>query len=44
MGTTYDMIDDLIEGKEIPQKDREVIENLHKKTDHKRKMPPAPEK
>ncbi|PAB58983.1 NAD(+) synthase [Anaeromicrobium sediminis] len=44
MGTTYDMIDDLIEGKEIPQKDREVIENLHRKTEHKRKMPPAPEK
>lgn len=44
MGTTYDMIDDLIEGKEIPDKDRLIIENLHKKTEHKRNMPPAPPK
>ncbi len=41
MGTTYDMIDDLIEGKEIPQKDREIIEALHSRTEHKRMMPPA---
>ncbi|SHK37481.1 NAD(+) synthase [Tepidibacter formicigenes] len=42
MGTTYDMIDDLIEGKEIPQKDKEIIERLHKKSEHKRVMPPKP--
>lgn len=42
MGTTYDMIDDLLEGKEIPKKDREIIERLHKMTEHKRMMPPGP--
>lgn len=41
MGTTYAMIDDLIEGKEIPDKDRSIIENLHARTEHKRIMPPA---
>lgn len=44
MGTTYNMIDDLLEGKEIPEKDREIIERLHKRTEHKRKMPPKPPK
>lgn len=42
MGTTYDMIDDLIEGKEIPQKDRDIIERLHRVSEHKRNMPPTP--
>jgi NAD+ synthase len=44
MGTTYNMIDDLVEGKEIPQKHRDIIEGLNKRTEHKRKMPPAPPK
>ncbi|RKD24757.1 NAD+ synthase [Caminicella sporogenes DSM 14501] len=44
MGTTYDMIDDLLEGKEIPEKDKKIIERLHKRTEHKRKMPPMPPK
>lgn len=44
MGTTYDMIDDLIEGKEIPQKDRDIIERLHRISEHKRNMPPTPPK
>jgi NAD+ synthase len=42
MGTTYDMIDDYIEGKEIPEKDRNIIERLHRSSEHKRKMPPTP--
>ncbi|QXM06256.1 NAD(+) synthase [Crassaminicella indica] len=42
MGTTYDMIDDFLEGKEIPKKDQEIIERLHKRSEHKRKMPEAP--
>ncbi|MCT4564518.1 MAG: NAD(+) synthase [Maledivibacter sp.] len=44
MGTTYNMIDDLVEGKEIPQKHRDIIEGLNKRTEHKRKMPPSPPK
>ncbi|WP_432408813.1 NAD(+) synthase [Wukongibacter sp. M2B1] len=44
MGTTYDMIDALVEGKEIPKEHRDIIERLHKLTEHKRKMPPAPPK
>jgi len=44
MGTTYNMIDDLLEGKEIPEEHRKIIEELNKRTEHKRKMPPAPPK
>ncbi len=44
MGTTYNMIDDYLEGKEIPQKDKEIIERMHEKTEHKRTMPPMPQK
>lgn len=43
MGTTYDLIDDYLEGKEIPLKDKEIIERLNKRSEHKRRMPPAPE-
>lgn len=42
MGTTYNYIDDYIEGKEIPEKDRLIIERLNKRSEHKRTMPPAP--
>ncbi len=42
MGTTYKMIDDFLEGKDIPEKDRKIIEEMHKKTEHKRVMPPLP--
>lgn len=42
MGTTYDYIDDYVEGKEIPDKDRAIIERLNKRSEHKRTMPPAP--
>lgn len=42
MGTTYDRIDDLLEGKPIPEKDRQIIERLHRLTEHKRALPPAP--
>lgn len=42
MGTTYDMVDRYLDKKEIPQKDREIIERLHKRSHHKRHMPPKP--
>jgi NAD+ synthase len=42
MGTTYDMVDDYIKGKDIPYRDREVIERLHARSEHKRKLPPSP--
>lgn len=42
MGTSYDMVDDLLEGKDIPQKDREIIEKLHMRSEHKRRTPDAP--
>lgn len=44
MGTTYDMVDDFLEGREIPQKDKEIIMRLHKISEHKRVVPPAPPK
>lgn len=38
MGTSYDMIDAYLDGKEIPDKDRQLIESMHKKTEHKRQI------
>lgn len=40
MGTSYDMIDDYLDGIDIPAKDRELIENMQRRTEHKRHMPP----
>lgn len=42
MGTTYDRIDDYLEGKAIPEVDKAIIERLHARSAHKRQMPPAP--
>lgn len=42
MGTTYDVVDDLLDGKAVPEKDRELIERLHRVSGHKRSMPPYP--
>lgn len=42
MGTTYDRIDDYLEGKAIPEADKAIIERLHARSAHKRQMPPAP--
>jgi NAD+ synthase len=42
MGTKYSIIDDYLEGKEIPEKDRLIIERLHNSSKHKREMPAIP--
>lgn len=39
LGVTYEMIDDYLEGKDIPDKDAETIENWYSKTEHKRHLP-----
>lgn len=39
MGTKYRYIDRYLNDEEIPEKDKKVIETLHRKTAHKRKMP-----
>lgn len=39
LGVTYEMIDDYLEGKDIPEKDAEIIENWYSKTEHKRHLP-----
>ncbi|WP_226037024.1 NAD(+) synthase [Aquibacillus saliphilus] len=44
MGTSYQIIDQYLKGEEIPHKDKEIIERLHKRTAHKREMAKAPEK
>lgn len=44
MGTTYNQIDAYIEGKTVPEKDREIIEKLHNRTHHKRALAAAPPK
>ncbi|MFD1018890.1 NAD(+) synthase [Thalassobacillus hwangdonensis] len=43
MGTSYDMIDKHIKGEEIPEKDKEIIEAMHRKSAHKRSLAPGPE-
>jgi len=42
MGTTYAIIDDFLDGKAIPERDRAVIERLHRISAHKRALPPMP--
>ncbi len=42
MGTTYDMVDDLLEGKKIAQKDELIIGRLHNTSRHKRNLPASP--
>lgn len=42
MGTTYDFIDAHLKGEIIPEKDKAIIERLHRVSAHKRAMPPAP--
>lgn len=46
MGTTYDMIDAVVEGRlnEVPQKDKEIIDKLHRVSEHKRHTPAGPPK
>lgn len=39
LGITYDMIDDYLEGKKIPDEAREKLEDYYLKTQHKRKLP-----
>ncbi len=39
LGVTYDAIDDYLEGKEVPEKAKETIENWWNKTQHKRYLP-----
>ncbi len=41
MGTTYKMIDNHLQGIEIPEKDKIIIEGLHKRSEHKRHTPVA---
>lgn len=46
MGTTYKMIDAVVEGRldEVPEKDLQIIERLHRISAHKRATAPAPPK
>jgi NAD+ synthase len=44
MGTTYDIIDQYLLGKKIPERDRQIIEKLHEHSQHKRELAAAPPK
>ncbi|WP_164667267.1 NAD(+) synthase [Virgibacillus doumboii] len=44
MGTTYDRIDDFLQGKKIPDRDSHLIRKMHEKTGHKRSSPSIPSK
>lgn len=39
LGTTYEKIDAFLRGEQIPEKDRQIIERLHVKSEHKRNIP-----
>lgn len=38
LGVTYQAIDDYLDGKEVTERDKQTIENLHRKTEHKRNI------
>lgn len=42
MGTTYEMIDAYLKGEPVPEHDRQLIEALHRKSEHKRRLALAP--
>ncbi|WP_028784918.1 NAD(+) synthase [Thalassobacillus devorans] len=44
MGVSYDTIDAYMKGEQVAEKDKEIIEALHKKSAHKRIMPAEPPK
>lgn len=39
LGVTYDQIDDYLEGKEIPDEARKVLEGHYLRSQHKRHLP-----
>ncbi|WP_181349704.1 NAD(+) synthase [Thalassobacillus sp. CUG 92003] len=43
MGTSYDMIDRHLKGEKVPEKDRAIIEEMHRRSEHKRNLPPSPD-
>ncbi|WP_109474564.1 ammonia-dependent NAD(+) synthetase [Ornithinimicrobium cavernae] len=43
LGVSYDAIDDYLEGQQVSDTDREVIEGWHARTAHKRAMPVTPD-
>lgn len=44
MGTTYEYIDKYLKGEEIPEKDKSIIEEMNRKTAHKREIVKIPPK
>jgi len=44
MGTTYLYIDRYLKGEPIPDRDREIIERMHKHSEHKRNIAATPDK
>lgn len=41
MGTSYEMIDNYLDGLPIPEREKQIIEAMHIRTEHKRHMPPG---
>jgi NAD+ synthase len=44
MGTTYDIIDKYLKGEDIPEKDKQIIDQMHQRSEHKRRLAAAPPK
>ena len=42
MGVSYETIDAYLRGKNVGEKERAIIEEMHERTEHKRQMPPTP--
>ena len=43
MGTSYEYIDRYLKGESIPDRDREIIEQMHNRSKHKRKIAATPD-
>ncbi|SIS40162.1 NAD(+) synthase [Salimicrobium flavidum] len=43
LGVSYDTIDAYLRGESIDEKDKQIIEELHEKSKHKRQMPAVPQ-
>ncbi|WP_138415564.1 NAD(+) synthase [Aquibacillus sediminis] len=44
MGTSYEMIDRYLKGESIPDQDKEIIERMHRTSQHKREIASSPDK
>lgn len=42
LGLSYDVVDRYLKGEAVPSREREMIERMHRQSEHKRTLPPKP--